>query len=217
MSRVSRSKKSCPLKNESWIFNQCITSLRQAIVFHRQSSYWRPRHHQHGLRRNIFCCTSWNSPEITSSVIFSSDYKEIIVNLISSIFRIKMSGGFQMPSAPGYQPAPYPPMEQQGYNPAPYPPMEQQGYQPAPYPPVEQQPGSHMMQPIMSQVCWSVDDKYSIQNVQPMDASGAQFAQPVMGSEGEAWMGPVQEQMVPLNCPPGKIKSGPGGWHHGRV
>ena len=58
-----------------------------------------------------------------------------------------------MPSAPGYQPAPYPPMEQQGYNPAPYPPMEQQGYQPAPYPPVEQQPGSHMMQPIMSQVC----------------------------------------------------------------
>ena len=42
-------------------------------------------------------------------------------------------------------------------------------------------------------------------SVQPMDASGAQFAQPVMGSEGEAWMGPVQEQMVPLNCPPGKI------------
>ena len=108
-----------------------------------------------------------------------------------------MSGGFQMPSAPGYQaappyppmeqqgyqPSPYPPGEQQGYQPSPYPPMEQQGYQPSPYPPVDQQPGSHMMQ--------------------PMEASGAQFAEPVMGSEGDAWMGPVHEQMVPLNCPPG--------------
>ena len=37
-----------------------------------------------------------------------------------------------------------------------------------------------------------------------MEAHGAQFAEPVMGSEGDAWMGPVHEQMVPLNCPPGK-------------
>ena len=56
-------------------------------------------------------------------------------------------GGFNMPSAPGYQSAPpYPPMEQQGYQPTPYPPDQQQGYQPSPYPPVQQQPGSHMMQ-----------------------------------------------------------------------
>ena len=63
-------------------------------------------------------------------------------------------GGFNMPSAPGYQAAPpYPPMEQQGYQAAPpYPPMEQQGYQPSPYPPMDQQPGSHMMQPL-NQVC----------------------------------------------------------------
>ena len=33
---------------------------------------------------------------------------------------------------------------------------------------------------------------------------GPQFAEPVMGSEGDAWMGPVHEQMVPLNCPPGE-------------
>ena len=38
-----------------------------------------------------------------------------------------------------------------------------------------------------------------------MESPGAQFAQPVMGPEGETWMGPVQEQMVPLNCPPGKM------------
>lgn len=39
--------------------------------------------------------------------------------------------------------------------------------------------------------------------MQPMEAPGGQFAEPVMGSEGDAWMGPVHEQMVPLNCPPG--------------
>ena len=51
------------------------------------------------------------------------------------------------------------------------------------YPPVYQQPDSHMMQPLATEA--------------------PQFAQPVMGSEGESWMGPVGEQMVPLNCPPG--------------
>ena len=68
-----------------------------------------------------------------------------------------------MPSAPGHSPG-YPPV----------------------YPPVEQQPGSHMMQPLVT------------------EAQGApQFSQPVMGGDNEAWMGPVGEQMVPLNCPPG--------------
>lgn len=89
-----------------------------------------------------------------------------------------MSGGFQMPQAPGYDNGGggYPP-------PGPgYPPMGGG----APYPPVEQQPGSHMMQPLMTQ--------------QPQ---GHGFGAPVTGEEGDAWMGPVGEQMVPLNCPPG--------------
>jgi len=92
-----------------------------------------------------------------------------------------------MPQAPGYDnggggyppPGPgYPPMG----GGAPYPPMGGG----APYPPVEQQPGSHMMQPLMTQ--------------QP---PGPEFGAPVTGEEGDAWMGPVGEQMVPLNCPPG--------------
>ena len=30
-----------------------------------------------------------------------------------------------------------------------------------------------------------------------------QFGAPVQGPEGDQWMGPVGEQLVPLNCPPG--------------
>lgn len=68
-----------------------------------------------------------------------------------------MSGGFQMPQAPGYDnggggyPPPGPGYNNGGGG---YPPPGP-GYPPvaggAPYPPVEQQPGSHMMQPLMSQ------------------------------------------------------------------
>lgn len=49
----------------------------------------------------------------------------------------------------------------------------------------QQQPGAQQMQPLMAQD-------------QPKDGFGA----PVQGEDGQ-WMAPVQEQMVPLNCPPG--------------
>ena len=67
-----------------------------------------------------------------------------------------------------------------------YPPVDHQPQmmQPLGYPPVDQQP--QMMQPLVSQ-----------------PQGGPQFSQPVVGTEGESWMGPVGEQMVPLNCPPG--------------
>ena len=32
------------------------------------------------------------------------------------------------------------------------------------------------------------------------------FGNPVAGEDGQQWMAPVQEQMVPLNCPPGLNK-----------
>ena len=36
-----------------------------------------------------------------------------------------------------------------------------------------------------------------------LQPQGHGFGAPVTGEEGDAWMGPVGEQMVPLNCPPG--------------
>jgi len=53
------------------------------------------------------------------------------------------------------------------------------------YPDFNQQQGAQQMQPLMAQD-------------QPKDGFGA----PVQGEDGQ-WMAPVQEQMVPLNCPPG--------------
>jgi len=54
------------------------------------------------------------------------------------------------------------------------------------YPPLDQQPGGQqMMQPLMAQ-----------------DQQKGGFGAPVQGEDGQ-WMAPVQEQMVPLNCPPG--------------
>lgn len=54
------------------------------------------------------------------------------------------AGGFQMPTAPGYDGGQYPPPGPgQGY------PPPQPGYG-QPYPPVDQQPGA-MMQPLMTQ------------------------------------------------------------------
>ena len=34
-------------------------------------------------------------------------------------------------------------------------------------------------------------------------AGDQNFGAPVAGPEGDNWMGPVGEQLVPLNCPPG--------------
>jgi len=59
--------------------------------------------------------------------------------------------------------------------------MPQQGM----YPDINQQPGAQQMQPLMAQD-------------QPKDGFGA----PIQTEDGQ-WMAPVQEQMVPLNCPPG--------------
>ena len=71
------------------------------------------------------------------------------------------------------------------------------------YPPVQQQPGAQMMAPMHGG-----DDQVIIKNTvsaiifyftfQPPN-----FGAPVQGPEGENWMAPVGEQMVPLNCPPG--------------
>jgi len=93
-------------------------------------------------------------------------------------------GGFY---APG-QDQGYPP-PQQGYPPAGqgYPPP-QQGYPPPQqgYPPPQNE-----YQPVMTQPG------------APLLPTGApQFSAPVQAEDG-AWMGPVAEQMVPLNCPPG--------------
>jgi len=54
------------------------------------------------------------------------------------------------------------------------------------YPPLNQQPGAQQMQPLV-----------------PQDQQKDGFGVPVQGEEGQQWMAPVSEQMVPLNCPPG--------------
>lgn len=53
------------------------------------------------------------------------------------------------------------------------------------YPDLNQQPHAQQMQPLMNQ-----------------DQQKGDFGPPVQGQDGQ-WMAPVQEQQVPLNCPPG--------------
>ena len=123
----------------SWLdkFKMCYQEVDRCVVFHVALDKMSHRFYHKFMRDNMQCDVffrllgdNWDYWDYCDS-----DFKHFQS-------RIKMSGGgFQMPSAPGYQPAPYPP-------------VEQQGFQPTPYPPVDQQPGSHMMQPIVSQVCW---------------------------------------------------------------
>jgi len=108
------------------------------------------------------------------------------------------AGGFQAPPGQGYPPPQqgYPP-PQQGY------PPPQQGYPPPQqgYPPPGQYPPPNQGYPPPQPGYAPPPQEMQPMTQQPMGEM-PNFGPPVTMDDGQ-WMGPVAEQMVPLNCPPG--------------